>query len=193
MSPRTLSRMALSIAVVSTVLLAEDGPRSVKLGAGLPQGASSPVKGTIAPDFSLVTLDGKATSLVDFRGKAVLLNFWATWCEPCKIEMPWLIELQKQYGPQGLQVLGIALDDADTKDIAKFAQDMHVDYPILVGKDDERESIANAYGGVEFLPETFYLDRDGKILDKTFGLVKRSEIKDNIKKALASGSASSGE
>jgi thiol-disulfide isomerase/thioredoxin len=189
MSSRTFSRIALSIAVASTVLLAQDGPRSVRLGAGVGPAA----KGMIAPDFSLVTLDGEATSLVDFRGKAVVLNFWATWCGPCKIEMPWLIELQKQYGPQGLQVLGVALDDADTKDIAKFAQDMDVDYPILVGKEGERESIANAYGGVEFLPETFYLDRDGKILDKTFGLMKRSELEDNIKKAMASGSAGSEE
>jgi len=149
----------------------------------------SQLKGQVAPDFTLQTLDGKTTKLSDFRGKAVLLNFWATWCEPCKIEMPWFVELQQQYGPQGLQIVGVAMDDADPKDIAKFAQDMHVDYPILIGKDAEREKIADAYGGVQFLPETLYLDRDGHVLDKMFGLKGRGEIEDNVKKALAAASS----
>jgi len=157
---------------------------------GLPESSATAAKGKIAPDFSLVTLDGKPAKLSDFRGKAVLLNFWATWCEPCKIEMPWFVELQKQYGPQGFQVVGVAMDDADTKDIAKFAQDMHVDYPILVGKDADREKVADQYGGVQFLPESLYLDRDGKIVNKMFGLVSRSEIEDNVKKALGSNPAS---
>jgi cytochrome c biogenesis protein CcmG/thiol:disulfide interchange protein DsbE len=104
--------------------------------------------------------------------------------------MPWFVELQKQYGPQGFQVVGVAMDDADTKDIAKFAQDMHVDYPILVGKDADREKVADQYGGVQFLPESLYLDRDGKIVNKMFGLVSRSEIEDNVKKALGSNPAS---
>src|SRR5579862_8936588 len=152
--------------------------------------AANITEGGVAPDFALQTLDGKTMKLSDFRGKAVLLNFWATWCERCKIEMPWFVELQKQYGPQGFQVVGVAMDDADTEDIAKFAQDMHVDYPILVGKDADREKVADQYGGVQFLPESLYLDRDGKIVNKMFGLVSRSEIEDNVKKALGSNPAS---
>jgi thiol-disulfide isomerase/thioredoxin len=184
----------LVVVALIVALMLWAGIRQTRRRAGSsPEGSATAMKGKVAPDFSLVTLDGKPAKLSDFRGKAVLLNFWATWCEPCKIEMPWFVDFQKQYGPQGLQIVGVAMDDADTKDIAKFAQDMHVDYPILVGKDDQRESIANAYGGVQFLPETLYLDRDGKILNKMFGLVNRSEIEDNIKKAMASGSASSGE
>ena len=147
-------------------------------------GESTAKVGGVAPDFTLQTLDGQTVKLSDYRGKAVLLNFWATWCEPCKIEMPWFIDLQKQYGPAGLQIVGVAMDDADTKDIVKFAQDMHVDYPILTGKDADREKIADAYGGVQFLPESFYLDRDGKILERAFGLKGRGEIEGNIKKAL---------
>ena len=73
--------------------------------------------------------------LSDLRGKAVLLNFWATWCGPCKIEMPWFVELQNQYGAQGLQIVGVAMDDASKEDIAKFAKDMGVNYPILLGKE----------------------------------------------------------
>ena len=73
------------------------------------------LKGKPAPDFTLQSLDGKSVHLSDFRGKAVLLNFWATWCEPCKIEMPWFVELQKQYGPEGLQIVGISADEGDSK------------------------------------------------------------------------------
>ena len=131
------------------------------------------------------SLDGKTVHLSDFRGKGVLLNFWATWCQPCKIEMPWFAELQKQYGPQGLQIVGVAMDDASPKEIGEFAHDLGVNYPILVGKED----VGNAYGGVQFLPATFYIGRDGKVVDKVFGLKGRGEIEDSIKKALAEGHA----
>jgi thiol-disulfide isomerase/thioredoxin len=131
-----------------------------------------------APDFSLQSLEGKTIRLSDFRGKPVVLNFWATWCGPCKIEMPWFVDFQKQYGPAGVQFLGVAMDDASTKDIAEFAKSMNVNYPILIGK----ESVGDAYGGVQFLPETFYIDRNGKVVDKAFGLKGRSEIEDDIKK-----------
>ena len=89
----------------------------------------------MAPDFELQTLDGKNLKLSDLRGKAVLLNFWATYCGPCKVEMPWFVELQKEYGPQGFQIIGVAMDDASTEDIAKFAKEMGVNYPILIGKE----------------------------------------------------------
>jgi peroxiredoxin len=133
-----------------------------------------------APDFALASLDGKTLKLSDYHGKAVLLNFWATWCEPCKIEMPWFVDLQKKYGPQGLQVLGVAMDDAPVKDIADFSQKMGVNYPIVIGK----EEVGTQYGGVQYLPSTFYISRDGKIVDRVFGLVSRSEIEANVQKAL---------
>src|SRR5271170_3960655 len=93
---------------------------------------------SLAPDFSLEALDGKTMRLSDLRGMAVLLNFWATWCGPCKIEMPWFVELQKQYAAQGLQIVGVAMDDASKEDIGKFAKDMGVNYPILIGKESVR-------------------------------------------------------
>lgn len=148
-----------------------------------PQGIAQMQNGT-APDFTLQTLDGKTVHLSDFRGKPVVLNFWATWCSPCKIEMPWFVDFQKQYGQAGVQFLGVAMDDASTKDIAEFAKSMKVNYPILIGK----ESVGDAYGGVQFLPETFYIDRNGKIVDKAFGLKGRGEIEEDIKKILASTS-----
>lgn len=136
----------------------------------------------LAPDFALQSLDGATVHLSDYRGRAVVLNFWATWCAPCKIEMPWFVELQKQYGPQGLQFLGVAMDDASPKDIQDFANDMGVNYPILIGK----EAVGQAYGGVPFMPETFYIDRNGRIVDSAFGLKSKGEIEDNTKKIIAS-------
>lgn len=135
-----------------------------------------------APDFSLQSLDGKTMRLSDFRGKAILLNFWATWCGPCKIEMPWFVDLQKEYGSQGLQIVGVAMDDASKEDIAKFAKDMGVNYPILIGK----ESVGDEYGGVPALPESFLIARDGKIVDRIIGLRGKAEIEDAVKKALDS-------
>lgn len=135
---------------------------------------------TLAPDFTLESLDGKTMRLSDLRGKAVLLNFWATWCVPCKIEMPWFVELQNQYGAQGLQIVGVAMDDASKEDIAKFAKDMGVNYPILIGK----EAVGDQYGGVPALPETFFIGRDGKIVDKILGLKGRGDIEEDIKRAL---------
>src|SRR4030088_1291870 len=137
-------------------------------------------KSTVAPYFSLESLDGKSVRLSDLRGKAVLLNFWATWCGPCKIEMPWFVELQNQYGAQGLQIIGVAMDDASKEDIAKFAKDMGVNYPILIGK----EAVGDAYGGVPALPESFFIGRDGKLVDNIIGLKGKGEIEDAVKKAL---------
>ncbi len=142
-------------------------------------------KASAAPDFTLESLDGKDVRLSDLRGKAVLLNFWATWCGPCKIETPWLVELQNQYGSQGLQVIGVAMDDSGKDEIAKFAKDMGVNYPVLLGK----EAVGDAYGGVPALPESFFIGRDGKIVDKIIGLKGKAEIEDSIKKALSTEAA----
>jgi thiol-disulfide isomerase/thioredoxin len=140
------------------------------------------VKGVQAPDFDLPTLDGRRVKLSDFRGKAVLLNFWATWCPPCKIEMPWFEELQKQYGKDGLVVLGVAMDDTEAPKIAEFAHEMGVNYQVLLGTD----KVSDDYGDVQYLPTTFYVDRNGVIVDKAAGLFSREEIENDIKKILAS-------
>jgi peroxiredoxin len=146
----------------------------------VPAAPAGKLLGQPAPDFTLQSLDGKTMKLSDFRGKAVLLNFWATWCEPCKIEMPWFVDFEKKYGSQGLVVLGVAMDDATPAEISSFAQKLGVNYPVLIGK----EEVGAQYGGIEYLPSTFYISRDGKILDHVFGLVSRSEIESNIQKAL---------
>lgn len=144
-------------------------------------------KSTPAPDFTLEQLNGGNLKLSDLRGKAVLLNFWATWCGPCKIETPWLVEMQNEYGNQGLQVIGVAMDDSGKDEISKFAKDMGVNYPVLLGK----EAVGDAYGGVPALPESFFIGRDGKIVDRIIGLKGKAEIEDAIKKALKTEAATS--
>ena len=169
------------VAAMLVTIMIVAGAHYTRRNSGATTAANATLKGLEAPNFTLQSLDGKTLSLSDFRGKVVLLNFWATWCQPCKIEMPWFVELQKEYGSQGLQVLGVAMDDASPEDIGKFAKNMNVNYPVLIGK----ESVGDAYGGVQFLPATFYIGRDGKVRDKIFGLKGRGEIEDDIKKFLA--------
>jgi len=154
--------------------------------AGGPLNAGS-VTGSVAPDFVLTDIKtGQPVRLSDFRGKAVLLNFWATWCPPCKVEIPWFIDLQKQYGPQGLAVVGVAMDDAGREKILKFDNDMSVNYPVLQGT----ETVGTAYGGVESLPTTFFIDRQGRIVARVLGLRSRGDVEQNIKLALGQKSAS---
>ena len=138
-----------------------------------------------APAFTLKSLDGKTVSLSDYKGKAVLLNFWATWCGPCKLEMPWLIALQKKYAAQGFTVLGISEDDGPTKikDVSDFATTMGVDYPMLLSDD----KLNKAYGGIDFLPTSYYIGRDGKVVVEAGGLISESEMEANIQKILAKG------
>jgi len=172
------------VAAVVAVMLFLGFHATRRAGAGGPPDSLDPA-GKPAPDFTLASLDGKNMTLSDLRGQAVLLNFWATWCGPCKIEMPWFIELQKEYGPQGLQIVGVAMDDASKEDIQKFVQEMGVNYTILLGK----EAVGQEYGGVDVLPTTFFIDRDGKIVSREFGLQSRSLFVDNIKKSLSQGHA----
>jgi peroxiredoxin len=140
------------------------------------------VRGVQAPDFELVSVDGRRVKLSDFRGKAVVLNFWATWCAPCKVEMPWFVDLQNHYGNDKLAVVGVAMDDSAPQKIAQFASAMGVNYPVLLGTN----KVSEEYGDVEYLPTTFYINRQGKIVGKVAGLIGKAEIEDDIRKALDS-------
>ena len=150
-------------------------------------GPTPKLQGQIAPGFSLVDLDGKKVTLAELKGKPVLVNFWATWCGPCKIEMPWFEEFHQKYAPQGLVILGVAADEASKSTIAGTARKLGVTYPILLVDDN----VEKAYGGVDYLPESFYVGKDGKVLLETAGLTSdtggKEEIEANIKKLLAAG------
>ena len=144
-------------------------------------GQSMCIRGQTAPDFALQSVDGKTVRLSDFRGKAVLVHFWSTHWLPCRVEMQWFEQMHRQYGPQGLQVVGIAMDDTDKKDIAEYASNLGVDYPILLG----RESVGDSYGGLRDLPVTIYVGRDGRIIEKVPGVKEHDEIEAEVKKALS--------
>lgn len=144
------------------------------------------VRGVPAPDFELTSLDGRRVKLSDFRGKAVILNFWATWCPPCKVEMPWFVDMQKQLGDKGLVVLGVAMDDSEPPKIAEFVHQMGVNYPVLLGTD----KVSEDFGDVQYLPTTFYIDREGRIVGKADGLLDRKDLEEGAYKALGSGHSS---
>ena len=153
----------------------------------------SPLMNKPAPDFTLQDLSGKKVSLSSYKGKAVLINFWATWCAPCKIETPWIIDLRNQYAAQGFEVLGISADDLDLNDKQKLAeekqqiaatvQQMHIPYPVLLNGD----SLSQSYGGLDELPTSFFLDRNGTVVATQVGLTSKDELEGNIRKALGAG------
>ena len=144
------------------------------------------MRGKKAPAFTLTTIDGKKVSLSDYKGRPVLVNFWATWCGACKLEMPWFEEFRQKYGPQGFEILGIAQDDSPKDEIDKVAKRINVSYPILFPD----AKVAPAYGGVDYLPESFYIGRDGIIQIQTAGLTSdgrasKDEIEANIKRLIS--------
>ena len=178
---RNIVIIAGLILVVTGMLVA--GKYLVKPPAAGSVTSSNP-KGVPAPDFELNGLDGRKIKLSDYKGKAVVLNFWATWCAPCKIEIPWFVELQKQYGPQGLEIVGVAMDEnPKAEKIGAFAKEEGINYTVLLGNDP----VADLYGGAEVLPTTFYIGRDGKVVARAFGLISHSEIEKNIQSSLKQG------
>ena len=133
-----------------------------------------------APGFDLKDSTGKAVKLADYKGKVVLLNFWATWCGPCKVEIPWFIDFETRYKDQGFAVLGVAMDDEGWSIVKPYIDQKKINYRILMGTDP----VAQLYGGVESLPTTFVLDRDGRIAGVHIGLVSKSEYENDIKQLL---------
>jgi len=117
-----------------------------------------------APDFKLTSLDGKPLTLADFQGKVVFLNFWATWCGPCRAEVPDLVALQERYKDH-LQIIGLDVDDDDTAEIQKYVKETGIDYPVAMTPDDLRVQ----YGGIPALPTTFILDTEGRVVQKHVG------------------------
>jgi peroxiredoxin len=133
-----------------------------------------------APDFELKDAAGKVVKLSDFKGKVVLLDFWATWCGPCGIEIPWFIDFQRRYKDRGFEVLGVSMDDDGWKSISPFVAEKKINYRVVLGDD----KTGDQYGGVEALPTTFVIDRDGKIASVHVGLTGRKDFEDAIEKLL---------
>lgn len=138
--------------------------------------------GSPAPGFSRLDLGHRRVDLGSYRGKVVLLNFWATWCGPCRVEMPYFVDWQKQYGPARFQVIGMSMDDASPEVVAFLAK-TKLNYPVVMGD----EAIGAAYGGVLGLPVTFLIDRKGNIRARYQGAIDPVQVKKAIEDLLASG------
>jgi peroxiredoxin len=137
-----------------------------------------------APDFALKDENGATVRLSDYRGKVVLLNFWATWCGPCKIEIPWFVEFESKYKDQGFAVIGVSMDEGGWDDVKPYLRRVKVNYRVVIGD----EEVAQKYGSVEALPTSFLIDREGLIASVHVGLVPKSDYQKSIEALLGSGS-----
>jgi thiol-disulfide isomerase/thioredoxin len=135
-----------------------------------------------APDFARTELHGSAIRLAEYRGKVVVLNFWATWCPPCKIEIPWLMAFQSRYEDHGLAVIGVSMDGGGWGLAKPFAVQRKINYPVVIGGED----LAKLHG-VESLPMTVLIDRDGNIAAVHSGLLDRNTLEGEIRRLLGIG------
>jgi thiol-disulfide isomerase/thioredoxin len=119
--------------------------------------------------------------LADYKGKVVLLNFWATWCGPCKVEIPWFVEFNKTYKDRGFAVVGVSLDDDGWRSVKPYVAEKKIDYAVVVGDD----LVSKSYGGVDSLPTTFIIDQNGKIAFVHMGLVGKDTYEEEIRSLLA--------
>jgi cytochrome c biogenesis protein CcmG/thiol:disulfide interchange protein DsbE len=139
-------------------------------------GCSKTAQAEKAPNFTLKDLQGKDISLSDFKGKVVLLDFWATWCPPCRKEIPHLVELSQQYEKDGLVVIGLSLDDSKDP-VGSFAKQNQINYPVVMAND----KVCAAYGGVSAIPTLFLIDRKGDISQKHVGYTDKAVLEKEIK------------
>ena len=128
-------------------------------------------------DYTLRDVTGEEVDLISYKGKVILLNFWATWCGPCKIEIPWFVEFQETYGDKGLVVLGLSVDDTPEQ-MRPFIAEYQVNYPMLVGLG--REDFQEAYGPVWGLPITFMIDREGTLCRKHIGIATKEKFEKDL-------------
>jgi thiol-disulfide isomerase/thioredoxin len=183
---KTIVILAMVVAATLVVYIADKRTRIHTNAAGRP---NAPKSGGPAPEIKVKDLNDKDVTLADYRGKVVLVNFWATWCEPCRVEIPWLIEMQDKYGAQGFTVLGVAMDDEGKPVVAPFVakerydvkgQKLPMNYPIVIGN----ETVADKFGGLLGYPTSVVISRDGKQLKRITGLISYDEISKTIEGAL---------
>jgi thiol-disulfide isomerase/thioredoxin len=181
------------VAVIAATYLADRATRQPRKGvvsvaagnsAGKPNAAAKP-----APEITLKDLDGKDLSLSQYKGKVVLVNFWATWCEPCQVEIPWLIDIQQKYAAKGFTVLGIAMDEEGASVVNPWVSKERFDvngaksqmnYPIVIGND----AAADKFGGLLGYPTSVLITRDGKIVKRITGIISPEEIAKSIESQL---------
>jgi peroxiredoxin len=142
-------------------------------------GLKSPSERSLAPDFNLRNVSGEDVKLTDLKGKVVLVNFWATWCEGCQVEIPWFVEFQKEYASRGFVVVGVSMDDDGWKSVKPWIKEKKVNYPIVIGND----GLGKQYG-LEGMPLTALVDREGRIADVHQGIVEKTATQQKIRDLL---------
>ncbi len=167
--------VAAASAALAFLLASCSRPSSLPTGELKSEGQRKP-----APNFSLKDADGNAVNLADYRGKVVLVNFWATWCGPCEAEIPWFIEFEKKYKDQGFAVLGVSMDDDGWKSVRPYVASHKINYRIMIGS----EVVSQQFGEIESLPTSFVLDREGRIASNHVGLVDKVDYQNEIVKLL---------
>ena len=163
------------LAMIAATVYADRATRNTVKNATAADTGSGKVAGKPAPDLRLKDINGTDVALADLKGKVVFVNFWATWCDPCRIEIPWLIDMQAKYGPKGFTVVGVAMDEEGKSAVSPFLEKERFDvggqkqamsYPIWLGTDDAAEK----FGGILGYPTSFLISRDGKEVRKFQGL-----------------------
>jgi peroxiredoxin len=145
--------------------------------------AASLAGAAAAPEFQLKDARGRTVSLDRYRGKVVVLDFWATWCHGCKTEIPWFMQFAKRYRKRGLEVIGVAMDEDGWKSVKPYVRTRKVNYPVVLGN----ESIARRFGAAENLPVTLLIDREGNVVESHTGVVDRDAWERRIQQLLGAG------
>ena len=160
-----------STAIASALLLLILSPSPTASAGSMPKHA---------PEWTLQDLDGKVVKSSDYKGKVLIVNFWATWCGPCKAEIPDLIEFQKQYAAQGVVLLGVSIDEAPAKTVKAFVNKAHINYPVVMSS----PQMDKAFGGIEAVPTTIVINRQGAVVASHVGMVKKAVLEKDIQQLL---------
>ncbi len=178
----TVGALALALLTLNADLPWTFSHSDVSASASAPATSACPANAKAANlNFTLKDVNGKDVTLASLKGKVIVLDFWATWCGPCKIEIPWFVEFQNTYGKSGLQVVGVSVDDTLDK-LKPYVADMKMNYPVLqgLGHDD----VQDAYGPIWGIPVTVVISRDGKICAKHTGMSSKDSFERQIKALL---------
>jgi thiol-disulfide isomerase/thioredoxin len=174
--PEALARAARSLSKARSMKSIQALLQILTIGVCLVATVAQAAEGKKAPAWDLSDTDGKPVKSSDFAGKVVILDFWATWCPPCKAEIPGFVELQEKYRDKGLVIVGVSLDEQGPAVVKPFMEQFRVNYPIVMGN----EKILQDFGGVTAIPTTFIIDKAGNIVKKHVGFAPKENFEKEI-------------